>query len=199
LVLVVAVVTGKHGEFIRDLKPTNFTVLEDEKPQKNQRFQRACGVGIGPGPCAKPAAAAKHLHKLHRAGARSFTSAPGTRNAVNANFYVQALHKTSATLASSQIAVYPISVRGLETNGPGASDMGGVLGFSDRALQTFTRWSTEYRMEDIARETGGEAFYNQNDLRNLTLRRLDEGTSYYTLAYVPEDRDWDGRYRKMEV
>jgi hypothetical protein len=77
--------------------------------------------------------------------------------------------------------------------------MGGVLGFSDRALQTFTRWSTEYRMEDIARETGGEAFYNQNDLRNLTLRRLDEGTSYYILAYVPEDRDWDGRYRKMEV
>ena len=29
LVLVDAVVTGKHGEFVRDLKPADFTVLED--------------------------------------------------------------------------------------------------------------------------------------------------------------------------
>jgi len=29
------------------------------------------------------------------------------------------------------------------------------------------------------------------------LRSLDEGTNYYTLAYVPQDRDWNGKYRKI--
>jgi VWFA-related protein len=129
----------------------------------------------------------------------AFVSAPGSRHAVNANSYVDELHKTSAVLASSQIAVYPISVRGLQTSAPGASNMGGPPNSSSRALQTFSRWNTQYTMDDIARETGGEAFYNQNDLRKLMQRSLDEGTNYYTLAYVPQDHNWDGRYRKIEI
>jgi hypothetical protein len=30
-------------------------------------------------------------------------------------------------------------------------------------------------------------------------RSLDEGTNYYTVAYVPQNHDWNGRYRKIEV
>jgi len=126
----------------------------------------------------------------------AFTAAPGGRPAANSNLYVEDLHNTSSMLASSQIAVYPISVRGLSTEGPGASDMGAAAGV---AQQTLARWNTETTMDDIARETGGEAFYNQNDLRRLMIRSLDEGTNYYTLAYVPQDYNWDARYRKIEV
>jgi hypothetical protein len=28
---------------------------------------------------------------------------------------------------------------------------------------------------------------------------IERGESYYTLAYVPENRDWNGKYRKIEV
>lgn len=128
----------------------------------------------------------------------AFVSAPGGRAGTNnANMYVDELQKTSNLLASSQIAVYPISVRGLTTGAPSASDMspGGAAGMQ----QTFGRWDNQTTMDDIARETGGEAFYNQNDLRKLMERSLDEGTNYYTLAYVPQDPNWNGKYRKVEV
>jgi VWFA-related protein len=126
----------------------------------------------------------------------AFTAAPGGRHGANSNLYVDELHNTSSMLASSQVAVYPISVRGLTTEGPGASDMGAAAGI---AQQTLARWGTETTMDDIARETGGEAFYNQNDLRRLMMRSLDEGTNYYTLAYVPQDPNWDARYRKIDI
>src|SRR5713101_7009310 len=38
LVLVDVVVTGKRGDFVRNLKPADFTLLEDGKPQKISAF-----------------------------------------------------------------------------------------------------------------------------------------------------------------
>ncbi len=38
LVLVDIVVTGKHGDFVRGLKPGDFTLLEDGKPQRISAF-----------------------------------------------------------------------------------------------------------------------------------------------------------------
>ena len=75
----------------------------------------------------------------------------------------------------------------------------GSTAFSQEQRQTLARWNTEFTMKEIAKETGGEAFYNQNDLGALMSRSLDEGTNYYTLAYVPQDRDWNNKYRKIEV
>jgi len=114
--------------------------------------------------------------------------------------YQREVHELSSLLASSQIAVYPINVRGLEVHAPSGIQMGiPKIGFSRDQLQTLARWNTEFTVNEIAKETGGEAFYNQNDLRALMLRSLDEGTNYYTLAYVPQDRDWNGKYRKIAV
>jgi VWFA-related protein len=114
--------------------------------------------------------------------------------------YQRDVHELSSRLSSSQIAVYPIDVRGLQMGG-GASSLlqPSGAGFSQAQSATLARWNTEFTMSDIARETGGEAFFNQNDLRSLMMRSLSEGTNYYTLAYVPQDRDWNGKYRKIEV
>ena len=40
-------------------------------------------------------------------------------------------------------------------------------------------------MKIIAEQTGGEAFVNTNDLKRVINRSLDDGSSYYTLAYTP--------------
>ena len=113
--------------------------------------------------------------------------------------FTDELRKTASQLASSQMALYPISVRGLTTGADTAANMS--LGTSQTAGQehTFARWSVQDTMEDIARETGGDAFFNQNDLHQLMQRSLDEGTNYYTLAYTPQDRNWNNNYRKIEV
>jgi VWFA-related protein len=112
--------------------------------------------------------------------------------------YQSSVHETSTLLASSQIAVYPIDVRGLEITGMNAR-MRQAPTSAQRDRQINSNWSTQFTMNEIARETGGEAFYNQNDLNRLMQRSLDEGSNYYTLAYVPENHNWNGAFRKIDV
>jgi VWFA-related protein len=113
------------------------------------------------------------------------------------------LHKaevveTAALLAASQVAVYPIDVNGVEhlggLNVVGAIDLNKPIGgrISDS-------WTDTASMEHLARETGGKAFYGSNAVGDALLHGLQQGSDYYTLAYTPENRDWNGRYRKLEV
>lgn len=44
-----------------------------------------------------------------------------------------------------------------------------------------------------------EAFYGTNDLKNAVSRSVEQGSNYYTLAYMPGNRDRTGKYRKVEV
>lgn len=113
-------------------------------------------------------------------------------------FYERKIRETSAALASAQIAVYPIDVRGLESG-----DMDVTLrsapNNAQRARRIDTQWSAQFAMKDIADQTGGEAFYNRNGLADAMRQSLDEGANYYTLAYVPQNHEWSGKYRKIEV
>jgi VWFA-related protein len=85
------------------------------------------------------------------------------------------VRETAALLAASQVAVYPVDVKGL-----------GV------ASDTFAE-------EDLARETGGRSFSGSNAIDEALVQGLKEGSDYYTLAYSPENRDWRGQYRKLDI
>jgi VWFA-related protein len=95
--------------------------------------------------------------------------------------YADKVRDIAAEFASSQIAIYPVDVTGLLPNfGQGS----------------FERQET---MKEIARETGGQAFVNQNDLhRGVGLAFADTAASY-TVGYYPEDKKWDNNYRKITV
>jgi VWFA-related protein len=54
-------------------------------------------------------------------------------------------------------------------------------------------------MNDIADETGGKAFYGTNDLRAAMQRSMEEGSSYYTLTYSPQNQNWNAKFRRIEV
>lgn len=54
-------------------------------------------------------------------------------------------------------------------------------------------------MDEIADETGGKAFYGNNDLRAAMQRSMDQGSMYYTLAYSPDSQNWNGKFRRIEV
>ncbi len=89
--------------------------------------------------------------------------------------YSNEVRETAALLAASQVAVYPVDVKGLGD-----------------ATETFD-------MEDLARETGGKAFYGTNAVDDALLHGIRQGSDYYTLAYSPDNKNWNGRYRKIEV
>ena len=119
------------------------------------------------------------------------------------------IRQTAALLTASQIAVYPIDIRGTIDVGTGIdAGSGNVYGSISRIGETRDRfatrqitmeWDDHEAMTDIARETGGQAFYGSNDLKNALSRSMEEGSNYYTIAYIPENHDWNAKYRKIEV
>ena len=119
------------------------------------------------------------------------------------------VQETAALLTASQIAVYPIDIRGTISTGTGidiseGNVYGSIGGLSDTRdhmaqRQITMEWDDHEAMSDIARETGGKAFYGSNDIKAALTASMDEGENYYTLAYTPENRKWDGKYRKLEV
>ncbi len=116
--------------------------------------------------------------------------------------------------ANLQIALYPVSLAGLQTEGINAaangagelSLVGGPAGSTlhPQANNTFeqqfiARNAMYYAMNDLARDTGGLAFHGSNDIAGGISRALDDGLQFYTLAYRPTDTKWNGQLRQIRV
>src|SRR6201995_739996 len=124
-----------------------------------------------------------------------------------ARAYREAVERTTASLAEAQIAVYPVDSQGVIIGGVDVTvggrgmfdlDRSGTIG--DVMSQQATQYSSVHESMDlIAKNTGGQAFYNRNDLQNSIGRSMDLGSSYYILAYTPTNTDWNGKLRKIEV
>jgi VWFA-related protein len=54
-------------------------------------------------------------------------------------------------------------------------------------------------MQQIAQETGGEAFYDDNGIREAVARAIANGSNYFTVGYVPDARNFDGEFRPVRV
>jgi VWFA-related protein len=108
-------------------------------------------------------------------------------------------------MSAAEIAVYPVDLQGLATAGIAISTPNSVEGSLQQETttasqrQTFTRMNLQATMDDLARETGGHAFYGTNDLQDAIARALQHGRNSYTLTYVPSQADWNGKYRKIDV
>jgi VWFA-related protein len=132
-----------------------------------------------------------------------------------------AVSDTAKVIADAQIAVYPISAVGLEVGGVGVEVQGGSMAalsgssgttsngygsgnvkhtLGDTQAQQFTnRSALRAAMNDIAFETGGEAVFGSNDLSGALRRSIEDGSNYYTLAYRPQNHDWDSKFRHIKV
>jgi VWFA-related protein len=106
--------------------------------------------------------------------------------------------ETEALLANAQVAVYPIDIRGLPTIGFQASSPYPAT-VAKMHQQSAELYDSHQAMNDIAKETGGQAYYNMNDIRGAMSRAVADEARYYTLAYIPENHDWNGKYRKIEI
>lgn len=112
------------------------------------------------------------------------------------------MSKTLNLLASARISVYPTSVFGLSTESSSPAVSAGVEGSSfpgDPRGGFFTMTNLKSEMQDLARETGGEAIFGTNDIAGAMNRTRDDGAVYYTLIYKPTNNQWDGRFRKIQV
>ncbi|HWC18106.1 MAG TPA: VWA domain-containing protein [Terriglobales bacterium] len=122
--------------------------------------------------------------------------------------YGDDLRQTAAVFSNEQIAVYPVDARGLvggflpDASQRGASLTGPRGGIN--AVRMMQQGSAQLAashdsMNELASQTGGRAFYNRNDIDRAISLSVAEGSTYYTLAYYPEDKTPDGKFRKIEV
>jgi VWFA-related protein len=86
------------------------------------------------------------------------------------------IEKTYAALATSQVALCPVDVSGVD-NSPDKYDL----------------------ERDIAEATGGHAYYANNRVVQLLDKAVEGGESYYTLTYSPTNMKYDGSARHIEV
>jgi VWFA-related protein len=54
-------------------------------------------------------------------------------------------------------------------------------------------------LREIADATGGAAFHDRNDLFSGLERAFADGRDYYTLAYIPDNPNFDGKFRAITV
>lgn len=130
--------------------------------------------------------------------------------------YSELVQRTSNALSNARVAVYPVDAGSLVNHSVYSSlsntdSQGNYLGRTatgrvstqtmgqelDRTSDTLL--ATHSSMNSVAEETGGRAFYNTNDLGAAVREGLEDGGTYYTLGYYPENKNWDGKFRRIVV
>ncbi len=84
-------------------------------------------------------------------------------------------------LDQERIAVYPVDGRGLI-----------VAIIAGMAAQ-------QGEMEELARATGGHAYYNTNGLTEAATQVLNDGGSFYTITYSPSNFRYDNKWHTVRV
>ena len=149
---------------------------------------------------------AELLAELPGQGAQRSVSvnAAGSLAAEARHLHAQEIKDAEAQLASADIAIYPVDLTGLMSGMEGsAASQGSVYSdtaISGRALATLSnQQSNQATMEEVALQTGGRAYKNQNEIMDgITLATSDDKASY-SLGYYPENKKWDGKFRSLKV
>ena len=87
---------------------------------------------------------------------------------------------------AEQIAVCPVDTRELQEVPPQTAAI---------ARQSMSH----LKMEQVAEDSGGEAFYNSNDLKSEIAKAIDDGSQFYTITYIPPKLKEDSRYHHIKV
>jgi VWFA-related protein len=113
-----------------------------------------------------------------RTGIDPGSSASNLQNVASFKTYAVLIKKVSDSLMAAQVAVYPVDA--------------GAVGKDDHL-------ASQHTMDSMAENTGGKSFKNSNDLVLGLRTSIEDGSTYYTLTYYPENKKWDGQFRTIQV
>jgi VWFA-related protein len=120
--------------------------------------------------------------------------------------YTDQVRETSRLLAMARVAVYPVDARGVmpppsfdvSSKGP-RTGLGGS-GFARANSKFFQQTEAEHTtMVEVAEQTGGRAYVSTNGLKEAMASAVEDGSNYYTIAYVPSAVKLDGQFHKLQV
>jgi VWFA-related protein len=117
--------------------------------------------------------------------------------------YADQMVEVAYALADAKVAVYPMDAGGLQTQSymqassrtrgtPSGRSMGASIQRED-----VSRFSKQESMGLLADGTGGRICVNDNDLSDCVKKAMDDGSSYYEIAYYPDATNWNGEFHKV--
>ena len=117
--------------------------------------------------------------------------------------------RTANLLAAARVAIYPIGAQGLTTDTPyeaTAVEIGTQRASQLTQNQTDSlsngihdRITMHETMDELAVDTGGQAFYDTNGIGDVLNRVTHDSENFYTISYVPTNRIMDGTFRHISV
>jgi VWFA-related protein len=110
--------------------------------------------------------------------------------------------KTDKELESARVAIYPVDSRGVAApDVPGVTTADSTYGGSVAVLTAKDDDLLAARrseMLEIAKATGGTARFS-NNIAGALRDDFNLANSYYTVAYTPSDKEWQGAYHRIQV
>jgi VWFA-related protein len=113
------------------------------------------------------------------------------------------IESVTSRAARSGVVIYSIDARGLAANpvfDVSAGDFDAGAGQTSQMSAYLSAAVTESQngMNALARDTGGEPFFNTNDLNRALGRALEENRVYYRIAYHSPEGD-DTKFRRVSL
>jgi len=100
-------------------------------------------------------------------------------------------------LNDAQIALYPLDVKGLQVNTPGASVRNPGRNYVRN--MNWKQLDTQATFQTFASATGGRAYYNSNDLVEGFRDAVRDSAQYYMLGYYLDRSNTKSGWRKLAV
>jgi VWFA-related protein len=110
---------------------------------------------------------------------------------------------------AANLVMYGVDVHGtqvdpgMDANRPAGRNAGGVPTPTQALRSSQGRMNQEQSLRDtyrlLAEETGGNAFYGNNDITEGMSKAFDDGRYAYMIGYYPDHGMWDGKFRKVEI
>jgi VWFA-related protein len=131
-------------------------------------------------------------------------NAAGSLAAEARQLHGQEIREAESQLASADIAIYPVDLTGLMSGMESSANRGGSV-YSDTALTDrvasglSAQQANQGTMREVAAQTGGKAYINQNEIKDGIALAVSDEKASYSLGYYPENKKWDGRFRSLKV
>jgi len=104
------------------------------------------------------------------------------------------IDRAARALNSANLAVYPVDARGLMAPADYEPERASIT----KEMQLADR-SGFAAMDALAERTGGEAFYNDNDLGRAFRGAAEDSRVAYRLGYQPSHDEWNGKFREIKI
>ena len=131
----------------------------------------------------------------------------GTSDVEGITDYDKQIRQTTDLLNDAEISVYPVDARRLYSDPSNGADqhLGNI---SARTSSNVATAQTEFlqkkgteqlSMDAVAEATGGQAYYNTNDLKTAVGKAISNGSNYYSFSYIRPSSEFDGKYHSIDV